>query len=294
MKALRAALVAFIATACSGRTGEGGLLAHVDVDASLGATCIVVEVRDDNGAVLANAKVVRSTKTRYAVGIFQGTLPATVAVRARAMTGASGCDDPLTPVVDTADQTETFVGATVKELTFTLGCGGASETCNDGADNDCDGMIDCADPQCASAACGAGRTCQGGTCRCASGCCSSTDCTGGQTCQSGACTCPAGQKLCGTSCISQSACCNTGDCSSVMGSQCDGGSCSCPAGQKACGSSCIAGSSCCSPTDCPATGQQCVSGTCACPAGQAPCNGACAPGGCCVDADCGADAGTCS
>src|SRR5215211_272428 len=34
--------------------------------------------------------------------------------------------------------------------------------CTDGSDQDCDGLIDCADPDCTSASCGAGCTCQNG------------------------------------------------------------------------------------------------------------------------------------
>ncbi len=52
------------------------------------------------------------------------------------------------------------------------GNGGAPEaveqSCGDGADNDCDGLADCKDPDCAGASCGGpGATCSsGGNCRC--------------------------------------------------------------------------------------------------------------------------------
>ncbi len=51
------------------------------------------------------------------------------------------------------------------------GNGGAAQanetTCNDTRDNDCDGLADCADTQCAGQACGAnGRTCSGASCAC--------------------------------------------------------------------------------------------------------------------------------
>ena len=38
--------------------------------------------------------------------------------------------------------------------------------CNDGIDNDCDGLTDCADTTCAGLGCGAGRTCQRNICTC--------------------------------------------------------------------------------------------------------------------------------
>jgi hypothetical protein len=56
--------------------------------------------------------------------------------------------------------------------------GGASEaSCGDGADDDCDGAIDCADSDCDAMGCGGGRTCAGGACACPGG--SATDVTDG-------------------------------------------------------------------------------------------------------------------
>jgi hypothetical protein len=51
------------------------------------------------------------------------------------------------------------------------GNGGVAQTlestCNDGADNDCDGKVDCLDTDCATKVCGAnGRTCSGTSCLC--------------------------------------------------------------------------------------------------------------------------------
>jgi hypothetical protein len=34
--------------------------------------------------------------------------------------------------------------------------------CNDGLDDDCDGLVDCADPDCGGLSCGAGCVCAGG------------------------------------------------------------------------------------------------------------------------------------
>ncbi|MEW5739817.1 MAG: MopE-related protein [Myxococcota bacterium] len=41
---------------------------------------------------------------------------------------------------------------------------GGETTCNDGLDNDCDGLTDCAESACAGLGCGASRTCVGGSC----------------------------------------------------------------------------------------------------------------------------------
>jgi hypothetical protein len=91
----------------------------------------------------------------------------------------------------------------------------AESSCGDGADNDCDGDVDCGDGDCAGDGCGAhGRICQGGSCVCPGGqsvesscgdgadndCdgdvdCGDGDCAGdpcgapGQVCSAGSCTC---------------------------------------------------------------------------------------------------------
>jgi hypothetical protein len=42
----------------------------------------------------------------------------------------------------------------------------AEQTCGDGTDNDCDGLIDCLDPDCSGAACGPLKTCVAASCLC--------------------------------------------------------------------------------------------------------------------------------
>ncbi|HEV8199254.1 MAG TPA: trypsin-like peptidase domain-containing protein [Candidatus Polarisedimenticolia bacterium] len=97
------------------------------------------------------------------------------------LSGACG-----TNVNDDCDQTNNatvdgalaFYWATVAPfLSPSGGCTPVAEVCNDGADNDCDGAIDCADSDCSgSPSCG---TCSpaGSTCTAASQCCSNK-CTG--------------------------------------------------------------------------------------------------------------------
>jgi hypothetical protein len=90
-------------------------------------------------------------------------------------------------------------------------------SCTDGSDDDCDGLLDCADPDCDGVSCGAnGLVCSGGSCRCSRGSaqtcgaftedqdcdglggCADPDCNGqacwfnGQVCSSGGCVCPHG------------------------------------------------------------------------------------------------------
>ncbi|MDQ3265629.1 MAG: MopE-related protein [Myxococcota bacterium] len=50
------------------------------------------------------------------------------------------------------------------------GCAAALEICDDGLENDCDGLVDCADDECSARGCGnGGRTCVGAVCSCPPG-----------------------------------------------------------------------------------------------------------------------------
>ena len=115
----------------------------------------------------------------------------------------------------------------------------AAEICNDGVDNDCNGLIDCADPAClhqgctpgtlmrtsvccfqgpnstacipltrdaqncggCGLACGAGQGCNGGKCSCQG------SCPNGQSCNAGQCNCTAGiQCAAGQQCTTDQTC----------------------------------------------------------------------------------------
>lgn len=134
-------------------------------------------------------------------------------------------------------------------------------TCADGADNDCDGAVDCADPDCLGAACGSGQSfCCGAGCAVTAaqgncGYCSFT-CVAGEACQatpSGAvdCTCASD-----TDCLPSHRCKNFG-------------------GTKLC-------VECLSSADCPSARPACsAAGVCYCPP-AVPCTPVCVPdgGGC--------------
>jgi hypothetical protein len=91
--------------------------------------------------------------------------------------------------------------------------GGIELACEDGADEDCDGATDCADPDCDARACGAaGRSCAGGACACPGGATETAcadgvdgDCDGSVDCADADCagrSCGAGGLVCaGTSCV---------------------------------------------------------------------------------------------
>jgi hypothetical protein len=143
----------------------------------------------------------------------------------------------------------------------------APETCDDGADQDCDDLIDCADDDCsAGESCGAfGRACAAGACICPGGTdgpetmcgdardddcdgaidCADTECEGrvcgaeGQQCSGGACVCPGGgtETACGDAIDND--CdglvdCGDPNCTSMIcgtfGRACIGGFCACPLG----------------------------------------------------------------
>ena len=101
---------------------------------------------------------------------------------------------------------------------------GAERACGDGRDGDCDGLVDCADPDCEADACGTnGRVCGGAVCVCPGGTleeacgdgqdndcdgqvdCEDSDCGAstcgahGQRCAGAACACPGGatEDVCG-------------------------------------------------------------------------------------------------
>jgi len=101
------------------------------------------------------------------------------------------------------------------------GCSSTETACTDGEDDDCDGMIDCADPDCNGASCDDGDACTEGD-TCSAGTCggSSVSCNDSNPCTDDSCDPSSG-------CINRnnSASCNDGD-ACTTGDICSGGSCS--------------------------------------------------------------------
>jgi hypothetical protein len=114
-----------------------------------------------------------------------------------------------------------------------------AESCSNGADDDCDGQVDCADTQCtAGTTCGNNSVCRGGTCvqlkERGDTCTQTSDCRSG-TCVSSHC-CNSGEKYCDGQCQSGGYCCDGTACNITNGKgSCQGGSCqlvSCNTGYK--------------------------------------------------------------
>lgn len=67
-------------------------------------------------------------------------------------------------------------------------------------------------------------------------CCATADCGAGRSCSEGKCSCNQGSKDCNGQCIDMNACCTDDDCPS--GGSCDAGECKCPDGTHQCADTC--------------------------------------------------------
>ncbi len=160
------------------------------------------------------------------------------------------------------------------------------ETCGNGADDDCDGKVDCADSSCGGVACGGGKVCMGTQCI--------TPCAGGGSCDSnpghskcvpGTFACEGSARTCvdmGGSRCNNNQICSAGNCAACGGVNqpccagdrctagvCRGGTCAACGGL---GQPCCAGSNCgsnvCRGGEC---GPACKTGDCTSNSGQSQC-----------------------
>lgn len=173
-----------MAAVSCGPTGPAVLRVRVLVDPGVAATCVVVQV---NGGGGEQRQVRGAGAVERDFTIQRGALEEHVQVKAGAGVGAD-CADPLAFSAWSAEPTGTFSTSPAEALTLHLtppsaaadrdGDGfastasggadcddadpsvhpGAREVCLDGVDADCDGLIGCADPDCASAPCAPAAT----------------------------------------------------------------------------------------------------------------------------------------
>ena len=168
---------------------------------------------------------------------------------------------------------------------------GAETICNDGFDNDCDGLVDCAESACNTAACGTnGRVCNSGACTCSgnggtvqateSACtdtfdnecdgttdCGDTDCAGNAACMATTENCKDGiDNDLDTKIDCADTDCFHKVCGATSNLVCCGTTCTDLTQQGNCGQ---CGLSCLSGSTCIAVGSSShMSGTCTCPTGM--------------------------
>lgn len=181
---LAIAVSGLVAQGCSDPSGDGTLLAVVQLEEAVRATCVRVEVLGGDGAPVASAHFETEKRRDYRVALYRGALAEQVAVRAVALWG-TGCQEPLAFNGQTPPVGARFVPGTVEEVALPLrapdatldadrdgfvstlhrgpDCNdgnaaaypGAAERCMSLEDLDCNGLAGCADPACSGKVCAA-------------------------------------------------------------------------------------------------------------------------------------------
>lgn len=129
----RLGVAALLASAACSKPPAGetrGLEVTVDLESTLTPSCIVLEVRGATDAtVLGEAKApFAAGKLSYHFGVLQRTLPEDVRLRARALSGTSGCTGSLTAMLDGADTAAKFTTG-VTQVSLSLSCATAPGGC---------------------------------------------------------------------------------------------------------------------------------------------------------------------
>src|SRR5437870_4042960 len=116
---MRALLLGCAVTACAAKPSADQAIIDVRVvlDAHLDATCVTLEMHDSSGAVLDHAQFERTAgKDAYSVAVLRTDgVPAQVGFIARASKG-DACNEPLTPVAASDEQSATFAFGQVKHV----------------------------------------------------------------------------------------------------------------------------------------------------------------------------------
>ncbi len=176
--------VCALGAGCRDPQADGTVLAVVQLDEAVRATCVRVEVLGADGAPVASTHFEGGRLREYRVAIYRGELAEQVELRAVALWG-EGCDEPLAFNGQTAPVGARFVPGEVEEIALPLrapdvaldadrdgfistqhrgpDCNdanalahpAATERCMGLEDLNCDGLVGCADPSCAGKVCAA-------------------------------------------------------------------------------------------------------------------------------------------
>lgn len=174
----------------------------VEVDPAVKSTCFRVVAQSPGGPEVLSEPAVR--KDSLIVAVYSSAeLQGSITLKARGYFGAAGCDEPVKFNDESAPLQTAFVKDEVPVVTLRVGplalsddadadgfraafkdgpdCSdsnprvypSATENCGDRVDNDCDTLIDCAQPSCATFTCDDGNLCTTLD-RCTQGACAGT------------------------------------------------------------------------------------------------------------------------
>lgn len=223
---VRRSLILLLVCACSGKTPREGIEVVVELEAPLASTCARV-IATGGSQPVETKPMALAGKTELHVGVARGALPQDIKLQAVGYSDAQ-CTTRTVPAEHSASVAATFLAKfPVVRLTLagptTNGDAGtdldgdgfplpadcndadagvnpsAPELCANGFDEDCDGLVDCADaPSCNGMSCGMQGMCMNGGCLapteqglCADGFdndgdgvrdCLDSDCPAGATC----------------------------------------------------------------------------------------------------------------
>jgi hypothetical protein len=173
-RAFQGLLFFMVVSSCSRGPEGSALKVVVTVDAEALSDCVRVEA-SSKGAVFSTLGMPRKDRLEVAV-VGSAALSDPVTLIARGFVGA-GCDEPQQLNLESTPLETTFQQGKVREVTLELHAPGpeadvdrdgyragldcddgrvnvrpgGTESCGDGLDDDCDGLIDCAQPSCANA-----------------------------------------------------------------------------------------------------------------------------------------------
>jgi hypothetical protein len=161
------------ASTCAKPPREAALRVVVNWGTQVNSRCLTVTVHTPGAPTpVATPAMLLAGRSDLQVGVAQGGFPSKVEVQALGYSD-EGCTTRTMPLEQSDVVLAGFIVGGVSEVDLTLRVttptcpgGPTAEVCNDGVDNDCNGLIDCADAACDAVQCGAatGALCVSGVC----------------------------------------------------------------------------------------------------------------------------------